>query len=425
MRLADAGRARQLRQRVIRDRAVAGDGNGNLALGETALTWVRRGDALQLAHNLSGLTLAEGDRRAIRRYGDLASDLWYLEGRPGGCPTFAFVYHIAGNYPTDGSADELGGDPLLFNFGSFGTGGVAVHPNQADHYYISNQTDRRVYKVIGGAITAFAGTGVSSSSITGIGGPATAAQLTSSVFGLAVAPDGRVFIGVWSANNFQGGAILTVDPATGNLVRLAGTATAGFSGDGGQSQNAQITTPWALRYHDGSLYFCDSGNVRVRKIDPPFDGTGTISTVVNMGAISAGASDIAWDRQDRMYIVDATGAKIYRWDGATTTLFAGGGSDSGEGVPPLSASIAPMSIVIDACDVLYFGDNNVNRVRKIDLALPFVYSLTAGGFGAPVPSPQALASATFFANYFMMDIDSAGRLSVADYGNDAIRRIGP
>src|SRR5205807_3776944 len=59
-----------------------------------------------------------------------------------------------------------------------------------------------------------------------------------------------------------------------------GDAGGGFAGDGGPATKARLDYPWKLAFGpDGSLYFDDEGNARVRKVATD----GTISTVVGNG----------------------------------------------------------------------------------------------------------------------------------------------
>lgn len=56
----------------------------------------------------------------------------------------------------------------------------------------------------------------------------------------------------------------------GRLQVLAGTGKAGFSGDGGPARRAQLNDPAGMTIaEDGTLYFADQANNRVRAISPP------------------------------------------------------------------------------------------------------------------------------------------------------------
>ena len=61
------------------------------------------------------------------------------------------------------------------------------------------------------------------------------------------------------------------------MITIAGSGSPGFSGDGGKALQATLNTPQKIALApDGSVYFADRVNHRVRKIDT----RGVISTVV-------------------------------------------------------------------------------------------------------------------------------------------------
>ena len=63
-------------------------------------------------------------------------------------------------------------------------------------------------------------------------------------------------------------AIRRVDARTGIISTLAGTGTAGFSGDGGPASQAQLRQPHAIALDpEGRLLICDVGNHRIRRVD--------------------------------------------------------------------------------------------------------------------------------------------------------------
>jgi len=89
--------------------------------------------------------------------------------------------------------------------------------------------------------------------------------------GLAVDSQGRLLISVAADN-----AVVRYDPSTKASTVVAGTGTAGFTGDGGAATTAELYSPGDLAFDSkGNLLIADSGNRRIRRI-----GTdGTISTI--------------------------------------------------------------------------------------------------------------------------------------------------
>jgi sugar lactone lactonase YvrE len=89
---------------------------------------------------------------------------------------------------------------------------------------------------------------------------------------LAATPDGAVFV-------LMGNQIARW--RNGRLHVLAGSSRSGFAGDGGPAIRAQFDGPRAIATDPrGVLYVADTGNGRVRRIDP----AGTIETVVGTEA---------------------------------------------------------------------------------------------------------------------------------------------
>ncbi len=167
-----------------------------------------------------------------------------------------------------------------------------------------------------GDINTFAGTGCCGSS--GDGGPATSAQLNGvAVNGVAVDASGNVYIADLNSR------VRKVD-SSGTITTVAGMGTNGFSGDGGPATSAELNGPEGPAVDaSGNLYFADSGNSRVRKVD----ASGTITTVAGTG--TAGFS--------------------------------------GDGGPATSAELNyPFAVAVDGAGNLYIADRGDNRVRKVD-----------------------------------------------------------
>ena len=124
-------------------------------------------------------------------------------------------------------------------------------------------------KVTAGVITTVAGTGAVGS--TGDNGAATSATLYSP-YGVAVGAGGNVYISEQGGNRLR-----MVTP--GNIISLvAGTGTAGYSGDGQPANTATLKNPTDLSIDaGGTLYISDTGNNRIRKITL-FIGTTTVLT---------------------------------------------------------------------------------------------------------------------------------------------------
>lgn len=153
--------------------------------------------------------------------------------------------------------------------GSGGDGGPAVsaqlnrpHAVAVDGsgaLYIADHGNHRVRKVTAdGKISTVAGTGAAGFS--GDDGPATSARLNGPV---GVVVDGT---GVLCIADYGNHRVRKVT-AEGKIGTVAGTGTAGFSGDGGPAATAQLYHPYGLAVDCvGTLYIADHVNNRIRRV---------------------------------------------------------------------------------------------------------------------------------------------------------------
>jgi sugar lactone lactonase YvrE len=148
----------------------------------------------------------------------------------------------------------------------------AVVPDGAGGLYVVSTNQNRVYEVAAdGTLRLVAG---SSYGFSGDGGPATDARLASPS-GLALDSMGNLYIA--DSGNHRIREVTT----DGVITTIAGTGTAGLSGDGGPATSAQLSSPTSLALDaDGNLYIADTDRVRKVGVD------GVISTVAGGGSAS-------------------------------------------------------------------------------------------------------------------------------------------
>jgi sugar lactone lactonase YvrE len=161
-------------------------------------------------------------------------------------------------------------DPFLWFGGYSGDSGPAIEANLngptdvavdangniviADSY---NHAIRRV-DAASGVITTIAGDGLA-----GFNGDSLLAVDARFEFPSSVAFDAAGNLYIADSNNQR----VRVIDSDGFMSTLAGTGTAGFSGDGGNAQYARLDYPIDLSVDDfGNLYIADSGNNRIRKV---------------------------------------------------------------------------------------------------------------------------------------------------------------
>ncbi len=131
--------------------------------------------------------------------------------------------------------------------------------NSSGDIYVADWGDYRVRKInTAGIITTVAGTGASG--YTGDNGPAIAATLGHPL-GVAIDTSGNLFIADQSNN------VIRKVNTSGTISTIAGTDTAGYSGDNGPAIDAELNGPNGEAVDSwGNLYINDPYNNRIRKI---------------------------------------------------------------------------------------------------------------------------------------------------------------
>jgi len=196
---------------------------------------------------------------------------------------------------------------------------TAVAVDAAGNLFLADTGNQRIRKVdANGTITTAAGTGAAG--FAGEGVAATGAQLHEPR-GLALDSKGNLFV----ADSYNH-RIRKVS-AEGIITTVVGTGTRGFAGDGGQAAAAQLNFPEGVAVDSaGNLFVADSGNHRVRKVEPG----GIITTVAGGEAGTVVAvplrypEGLAVDRAGNLYVADPLDHRIRKVTGvAAPGLLAG------------------------------------------------------------------------------------------------------
>ena len=288
-----------------------------------------------------------------------------------------------------------------------------------------------------GMITTLAGTGTQG--FAGDGGPATSALLDSP---LAVAFDSAANLYIADAHNhrirrvdaasgiitslsaqfdlpvaiaFDGRGNLCVADARKHLIEridhisgvvsvIAGNGTQGFSGDLGTATQAAVDSPYGIAFDSaGNLYFSDSHNHRLRRVD---DATGIISSIAGTGqpgfsGDSAPASHaainlprgLAVDAAGDLFLVDSQNQRIRRIDAVSGQIatIAGEGTQAfrGDNNPAVAASLnSPRAVALAPGNLPTIADTGNQRVRQIDSAANIH---TIAGLGTTVAGTLTLS----------------------------------
>ncbi len=223
-----------------------------------------------------------------------------------------------------------------------------------------------VYRITGGVVTAFAGTGVCGFS--GDGGPATSAQI-GAITSIAVAPSGDVYLA-------DGCRIRLV--SGGMISTIAGSGGCTFNGNTIAAMSAGIRPTGIALEADGDLLIADEAACRIRHLSG-----GIITTIAGSGncVLAGGGGDggppllgnmtphsLAIAANGDIYMLERQNCALRRISGGIITRIAGGPpcGSGGDGGPALSASLAqPQGISLDTNGDIYFGDTGSCRVRVI------------------------------------------------------------
>ena len=323
-----------------------------------------------------------------------------------------------------------------------GDGGPAIEAGMSPQYlvfdaagdlFFSDPAAERVVRIdSAGIITTIAGNG-ESGEYAGDGGPATEATLAGPL-GLAIAPDGSLYIGASSSSR-----VFRID-LDGTITTVAGTGEQGDGEASGPATEIPLNSPFILAVDAaGNLFIAEGGLPRIRKVDadgvmttfagtgePGYSGDGGPATEAQIGANILG---IAADSDGNVYFSENQGRRVRKVDteGTITTVAGNGesGEYAGDGGPATEATLAgPTGLAVAADGSLYLVDRGNNRVRRIDpdgIIDTIAGSATAAGYSgdggpaseAELAGPEAIA------------FDADGNLYIVDFGNHRIRKVTP
>ena len=350
---------------------------------------------------------------------------------------------------TDGNINYIAGDPTpppTVTGPYYGDGGPAIVAGLVNPFSVAVDSTGNVYEVeadSAGArvrmislasynpITCVQGNwcinsiaGNRPNAFGGDGGPAAASTLNMAS-GVAVDAAGNLYIA--DSGNMRVRKIPSVAGTNPSINTVAGNANSSFSGDGGQANLAQLSFPQGVAAGaDGSVYFADSNNNRVRKIAP----NGVISTIAGDGTTTQlnAPEGVAVDAAGNVYIADSGNNLVRKVTpaGAVST-FAGNGTpgSTGDGGAASAAELnAPFGLTLDAAGNLYITEFTGDRVRKVSAATGAISTVAGDGIGgytgdggqavnAELDSPKAVA------------VDASGNLYIADSVNNVVRRVTP
>jgi hypothetical protein len=227
--------------------------------------------------------------------------------------------------------------------------------------------------------------------------------------------------------------------AQGVITTFAGNGTAGYSGDGGPANMAQLSSPYGVCLDAaGNLYIADQGNYAIRKI---CYSTGIITTVAGNGtsgfsgdggaassSVLGSIQGICTDENDNIYFSDAGNNAVRKIDAITgiITTIAGNGNpgfsgDGGQG--PLALLNNPEGLCISSGS-LYIADTYNGRIRKLNLSTGIITTIAgngnAGYSGDGGPGIMAMLNGPS-----AICANANGYLFIADEENFVVRSVAP
>ncbi|HYR84529.1 MAG TPA: NHL repeat-containing protein [Terriglobia bacterium] len=310
---------------------------------------------------------------------------------------------VAGNGNVRFAGDGSAAGTAQMNFPE----GIAA--DALGNVYVSDTGNDRIRKIdVHGVINTVAG---STSSSRGDGGPATNARLVTPA-GVAVDAAGNLYIAD------RGDHRIRKVTAGGAISTIVGTGSAGSDGDGGSATAARLSSPNDVALDSaGNLYIADTGNHRIRKVNPD----GVITTLGEIGY----PGSVAVDAGGNLYIAEYLRNMILKMtpEGAVSTVAgAGGAGSSGDGGPATAARLnAPRGVDVDSAGNLYIADWGNHRVRKV--ANDGVIT-TVAGLGTPGFSGDGGPAAAAQLNHpVSLAVDALNNLYIADRDNHRVRKV--
>jgi len=292
------------------------------------------------------------------------------------------ISNFAGNGTKGCSGDGGPATEAQLNFPT----GISRGPDGA--LYICDTGNHRIRKVArDGIINTVAGTGVGGWN--GDGGPAIAAKLNEP-YEVRFDSAGNIF---WVERLNH--AVRKLDPKTGIISTIAGTGTAGFSGDGGAAVRAQLNEAHSIGFDKAdNLYICDVKNHRIRKVDartgkistcagtgerkPTPDGADLLTAPLNgpraLDFDQAGQLWVALREGNAIYSLDLNSAKVHHEAGTGKKGFTGN-----DGPAKDAALSGPKGLAVTPSGKVYFADTESHTIRMIDPRTKTIHLIAGTG----------------------------------------------
>ncbi len=303
---------------------------------------------------------------------------------------------------------------------------LGVAPDASGNVYFSAQDSIMKWSASTGLLSLVVGNGTAG--FTGDKGAASSAQV-SDPQGIALDSSGNLYIADYANHRIR-------KVSNGTITTVAGSGTAGFSGDNGAATSAELNLPVGIAVDAaGNLYIADSGNNRVRKV-----AGGIITTIAGNGtagfsgdnsgngATNAELNDpigVAVDSSGNVYVADYLNNRIRKIAGAVISTVAGNGGTgfTGDNGQASTAGVyEPRGVAVDSSGNVYIADSHNYRVRKVTVSTGVIS--TVAGSGTPgYTGDNGSATLAELRYPVSVALDSTGNLYIADLGASVIRKV--
>ncbi len=285
-----------------------------------------------------------------------------------------------------------------------------------------------------GTISRYIGSGIAGD---GEGGQATEINLNEPS-GLTIGPLGDLWLATWKNEKVK-----WIDPVTLAVTTPIGT-TAGFSGDNGPANLAQLNLPNSIVFDlDQNMYISDQSNQRIRKIDwqmniTTFCGSGQkgyadsvgeaamFSFPTGPGAVPGGR--IAWAHHPYGLLVADTENHRVRFinlDTRQTYLVGGNGyaGYSGDGRLAVDAQLNyPTDVLMTDDHEILVADSRNHVIRKIS-TVGLIETVVGTGIPGNSPDGTEAKSAQLNTPSGIFFVESSRTLYIADTFNHQIKKV--
>ena len=216
---------------------------------------------------------------------------------------------------------------------------------------------------------------------------------------------------------------------------IAGNGTAGNTGDNGAGTSAALDLPSSVAVDNfGNVYFVDSFNFRIRKIDL---NTGVISAFAGNGnsgyagdgsaATSASMSPVgvAVDHEGNVYITGNNTIRVVDHTTGIITKLAGIGiaGYSGDNGPALSAKLnEPFGLAVDDSDNIFVADAFNDCIREINHNTGIITTVAGNGMQG-YSGDGGLATDAKLNQPTGVTVDDSDNVFIGDLGDNRIRKV--